>query len=133
MGYKAPYKQKIVSWIPAQTAATDSDQAVARAPFKGVVSEVSLVPEAAVTGATATKRTFTLINKGQSGAGTTAVAVLDLITGVNLAAFDEKAFTVNADPANKVEDGDVLVLAETHASTGTAHSGGEVSVTFTRA
>jgi hypothetical protein len=94
---------------------------------------VSLLPEAAVTGATATKRTFTLVNKGQAGAGTTVIATLDLITGTNLAAFDEAAFTIAADPANKVAAGDILALVETHASTGTAHSGGEVLITFQRA
>jgi hypothetical protein len=32
-----------------------------------------------------------------------------------------------------VAQGDVLVLVETHVSTGLAHSGGEVIVEFTRA
>lgn len=131
-GYQAPLSKETVSTIPGQTAATDADQVVARAPFAGVVSAVTLTPEAAVTGATATKRTFTLINKGQSGAGTTAVAVLDLVTGENLVAFDEKAFTVSAAPLNAVAEGDILALVETHASTGTAHSGGQVKVVCTR-
>lgn len=132
-GYAAPLVRQVSGWIPGQSAGTDSDQAIAVAPYDGVVSKCSLLPEAAVTGATATKRTFTLTNKGQSGAGTTAVAVLDLVTGTNLVAFDESLFTISADPANKVLAGDVLVLVETHASTGTAHSGGEVVVEFTRA
>jgi len=131
--YQAPRQDTQSGWIPAQTAATDSDQAIARAPYDGSVVGVSLLPEAAVTGATATKRTFTLVNKGQAGAGTTVVATLDLITGTDLAAFDEKAFTVAADPANKVAAGDILAVVETHASTGTAHSGGEVLITFSRA
>ena len=121
-----------VATIPGQTAGTDADQVVAVAPFAGVVSAVSLIPEAAVSGATATKRTFTLTNKGQAGAGSTSVAVLDLITGNNLVAFDEKAFTLSATAANLVvAKGDVLVLVETHASTGTAHSGGMVKVDIT--
>jgi hypothetical protein len=131
-GYQAPFVQKQSGWIPAQSAAVDADQAIARAPYAGVVSGVSLLPEAAVTGATGTKRTFTLVNKGQSGAGTTVVATLDLITGTNLVAFDESAFTVAAAPANAVAEGDVLAVVETHASTGTAHSGGEVIIEFTR-
>lgn len=122
----------LTSTIPGQTAAVDSDQIVAVAPFAGVVAAASLVSEAAVTGATATKRTFTLTNKGQAGAGAVSVAVLDLITGVDLVAFDEKAMTLSATPANLVvAKGDVLALVETHASTGTAHSGGQVRVDIT--
>lgn len=132
MSYEAPLTKEFEAWIPGQSAGTDSDQAICVAPFAGVVSEVTLTPEAAVTGATSTKRTFTLINKGQSGSGTTAVAVLDLITGTDLVAFDEKAFTISASPADKVVAGDVLVLAETHASTGTAHSGGSVKVKISK-
>lgn len=129
---KAPLVSTIVGWIPGQAAGTDSDQVLARAPFKGQVTKVALVPEAAVTGATATKRTFTLTNKGQAGAGTTAVAILDLITGTDLVAFDEEAFTLSADPADNVEEGDILALVETHASTGTAHSGGQVIIEISR-
>ena len=132
-GYGVPLVRRAGGWIPGQTAATDSDQAIAVAPFDGTVTKVSILPEAAVTGATATKRTFTLVNKGQAGSGTTVVATLDLVTGTNLAAFDEMLFTLSADPANKVAQGDVLALVETHASTGTAHSGGEIEVEFTRA
>ena len=129
-GGRAPLKTTLQTWIPGQTAATDSDQIVGRAPFNGTVTRVTLQPEAAVTGATATKRTFTLVNKGQAGAGTTAIAVLDLITGENLVAFDEKDFTLSGNLV--VADGDILAVVETHASTGTAHSGGQVTVEISR-
>lgn len=129
---KAPLVSKLTGWIPAQTAATDADQAIARAPFDATVTGVALVPEAAVTGATATKRTFTLINKGQAGTGTTVVATLDLITGTDLVAFDEKAFTLGAGSVLNISEGDILVVAETHASTGTAHSGGEIVIELSR-
>lgn len=127
----APLAQKQSAWIPGQTAATDSDQVVARAPFAGTVTGCSILPEAAVTGATATKRTFTLVNKGQAGVGAVTLGILDLITGVDLVAFDEKAFTLTS-PAPTVAEGDVIAVVETHASTGTAHSGGLVTVELTR-
>lgn len=129
---QAPHVTTMQSWIPGQTAAVDSDQVIGRAPYAGRVTKVSLSPEAAVTGATATKRTFTLTNKGQAGAGTAAVAILDLITGTNLVAFDESLFTLGASPLDQVAEGDILALVETHASTGTAHSGGQVVVEITR-
>lgn len=129
---KAPLVSTLTGWIPGQTAGTDSDQVLARAPFAGTVTGVSLTPEAAVTGATGTKRTFTLVNKGQAGAGTTVVATLDLITGTDLVAFDEKDFTLGTGAAVQVAEGDILAVVETHASTGTAHSGGQVSVKISR-
>ncbi len=129
---KAPLVSRLTGWIPGQTAAVDSDQVIARAPFDGTVTKCALVPEAAVTGATATKRTFTLVNKGQAGAGTTVIGTLDLITGENLVAFDEKVFTLAAGAAVNVAEGDILAVVETHASTGTAHSGGSVVVEISR-
>ena len=127
---QAPKVTAIQSWIPGQTAGTDADEVIGRAPFAGRVTRCSLTPEAAVTGATATKRTFTLVNKGTAGTGTAVLATLDLVTGTDLVAFDEKDFTLASDAS--VAQGDVLAVVETHASTGTAHSGGQVVVEITR-
>jgi hypothetical protein len=128
----APLTTRLTATVPAQIAGTDADQIVARAPYAGTVSRVALISEAAVTGATATKRTFTLTNKGSDGSGTTAAAILDLTTGTDLVAFDETDFTLQGDSDLIVAEGDILALVETHASTGTAHSGGQVVVEITR-
>jgi len=73
------------------------------------------------------------VNKGQAGAGTTVIGTLDLITGTNLVAFDETLFTLSATPSDsQVAEGDILAVVETHASTGTAHSGGEISIEIAR-
>jgi hypothetical protein len=127
----SPAGQTYEATIPAQTAATDVDNIVAEAPFDGVVTGVSIIPEAAVTGNDTDTRTFTLINKGQSGAGTTVVATLALETGVNLVAFDEKAFDLSEDEEDlEVTAGDVLVIAEVTPGNGLAHSGGRIQVTI---
>jgi len=115
--------------IPAAGAAATQDTIVGEAPFDGTVTAASILPEAAVTGATATARTFTIINKGQAGVGTTVVATLALITTVDLVAFDEKDFTLSVVAnATTVAKGDVLAVAETVAGAGTAHTGGKVKV-----
>lgn len=127
----SPAGQTYEATIPAQTAATDVDNIVAEAPFDGVVTGVSIIPEAAVTGDDTDTRTFTLINKGQSGVGTTVVATLALETGVNLVAFDEKAFDLSEDEEDlEVTAGDVLVVAEVTPGNGLAHSGGRIQVTI---
>jgi hypothetical protein len=87
----APYVRRIQATIPAVTIAADADQTVGEAPFDGTVTGVSLTPEAAVTGNDTNYRTFTLVNKGASGAGTTVIATLALTNGVNLVAFDEES------------------------------------------
>lgn len=131
----APYTRVIEATIPAPAAAgTNLDQAVTEAPYDATVTKVALVPEAAVTGDNTNTRTFTLVNKGQSGAGTTVVATLALTTGNNLVAFDEKLFTLSVVAgATTVVAGDVLLCNEVTAGTGLAHSGGRVVVEFTRA
>lgn len=115
--------------IPAAGAAVTQDTIIGEAPFDGTVTAASILPEAAVTGATATARTFTLVNKGQAGAGSTSVATLVLITSNDMVAFDEKAMVLSGTPANlQVAAGDVLALVETVAGAGTAHTGGVCKV-----
>ena len=122
----------LYSTIPSQAIDAEADQVVGIASFAGVISGVSLVPEAAVTGDDTNTRSFNLINKGQSGVGTTSVATLALETGTDLVAFDEMALTLSGTEANLVvAKGDVLVLAETVAGDGLVHSGGRVLISIT--
>lgn len=114
-------------------AATDSFT-LGAAPFTGKVTGVSFVPEAASTGDNTNTRTYTLVNKGQAGAGTTVIATLALTTGVNLVAFDAKAATLSATAADLVvAAGDVLAWVSTHAASGLVDPGGTVKVVGNRA
>lgn len=129
----APHTEKLTADVPAAIAAAAQDTVIAEAPFGATVTGISLLPEAAVTGATATKRTFTVLNKKGDGLGTTLLGTLDLITGVDLVAYDEKAFTLTATAADLVvAAGDVIELHEVVASTGTAHAGGVIQVELSR-
>lgn len=97
--------------------------------FTGKVTSVSYVPEAAATGDNTNARTFTLVNKGTTGGGTTVIATLALTTGVNLVASDEKAFTLSATAADLlVTQGDVLALVSTATGTGVVDPGGAIVV-----
>jgi len=101
----------------------------------GVVSSCSYSSTAAVTGAASpASRTLSLINKGQAGAGSTVVATLALVGGVNLAAFDESALALSGTPANLVvAAGDVLQWQSLPVGgTGLVEGGGEVEVIVTR-
>jgi len=136
MADTAPLSETLEATVSAQgTAGAAQDQTVGTAPFAGEVTAVSIIPEAAVTANGTNYRTFRLVNKGQSGAGSTVVAsfATDTPTTDDLAAFDEKALTLSATAANlDVAAGDVLAADETVAGSGVAHSGYRIKVTISR-
>lgn len=130
----SPFGNVIERAVPAvSTAGNDDDTVLGKAPYAGVVSAVEYIPESAITGAATNNRTVSLINKGQSGAGTTTVASLNFANGVNASANDEKAIPLSGTAADLVvAAGDVLVWRSLHIATGIADPGGVVRVTFTR-
>ena len=103
-------------------------------PATGRVTEISFTPEAAETGDNTNSRTYQLVNKGNTGAGTTVIGTISLPTGTNLAAFDEKNATLSVTASDLVVTADdVLAWVSTHTGTGTADPGGIVKVTIERA
>ena len=130
----APLIRKLQATIPATAAAADYDQSLGEAPFAGTVTSVSYTPEANITGADVESRTFTLVNKGADGNGTTVVATLAMTNGVNMADFDEKALTLSVVAgATTVAEGDILAFVSTHVgATGLADPGGLVQVEISR-
>jgi hypothetical protein len=129
----APNQTKLTTTLPALGAAVAGDQALGKVKEDGTVAAATFAPEANITGATATKRTFTLVNKGQDGNGTTVIATLDFTTGTNANDFDEIAFTLTGTVADRnVSAGDILAVVEAITSTGTANPGGLVEVLIDR-
>lgn len=105
------------------------------APFTGKVAGASITPLAAVTGAASpASRTLSVVNHGQTGAGTTVVASLALVGGVNLVAYDERAIPLSTTPSDLlVTAGDILEYRSIAVGgTGLVDPGGTVSVTFER-
>lgn len=115
-------------------AASDTERNVAVAPFAGTVSAVKYVPDTVLTGANTDSRTLVLVNKGQSGSGSTVVATKAFTSGVNAPADTPTAITLSATAANLVvAANDVLAWQSTHVgSTGLADPGGLVQVEITR-
>jgi hypothetical protein len=125
-------RQELEAVIPAAGAAVTQDTVVGSAEVSGTVTSVTLSPEASVVGNATAYRTFRLINKGQTGAGSTVIAsfATNATPANDLTAYDEKAIPITGTAT--VAKGDVLVLDETVASTGVAHSGGKVAVEISR-
>jgi YD repeat-containing protein len=96
-------QERLEATVPAVTIAATADQVIGEVNKTGRVTSVTYTPEAAVTGAASpNSRTLTLVNAGAAGLGTTNIATLALVSGVNLVAFDEKAITLNVTAANLV-------------------------------
>ncbi len=125
---------KLEAAVPAQgTAGSAQDYVIGEADSGGTVKEVTIVPEAAVTGNATNFRNFRVVNKGQNGAGTAVVATFSTnATPANdLVAFDEKNVPLSGTPANLVvSEGDVLVADETAGGTGVAHGGYTIKVIY---
>jgi hypothetical protein len=134
MVYTAPFGQVIERAVPAvSTAGNDDDTVFGQAPYDCTVTAVQYIPEAAITGAATNKRDVSLVNKGQTGVGTTVVATLSFDNGINASANDEKTITLSATPANLVlAAGDTLQWRSIHIGTGITDPGGLARVTVNR-
>lgn len=129
----APHIKTLEATDPGVLIGATDSFSIGQCPFGGTVTAISYTPEAASTGDNTNKRVYTVVNKGQAGVGTTVVGTLDLITGVNLVAFDEKPFTLSVVVgATTVVEGDTLALVSTFAGTGLVDPGGIIKVTISR-
>ena len=119
--------------VPAVTIAATTDTAVTETAFAGTVTKVDYTPDAAITGAATNSRTVTLFNRGQAGAGTTVVAQLAFVSGVNGVQYDAKAITLSVVAgATTVAAGDVLEWESAAVGTGLVDPGGSVHLEVTR-
>lgn len=131
----APLVRDIAARVPAVTILATTVTGVGEAPYAGTVTAVTYTADAAVTGANSpASRTVSLINKGQTGVGTTVVATLALVSGVNLVAFDEKAITLSVTAADLViAAGDILAWSSAAVGgTGLVDPGGLIDITISR-
>jgi hypothetical protein len=116
---------------PQATPGSNLNSNVFRCPSDATVSAVTYAPVTAITGANTNTRSVSLVNKGQSGAGSTVVATIQYNSGVNAAAADENTVTLSGTPANlNVTAGDILQWQSTAVGTGIADPGGLVVVTL---
>src|SRR5687768_16819734 len=88
------YSRSYEADAPAVAAGSDKSTIVGEVQEAGIITGVSYTPVANSTGDNTESRTYTLVNKGSDGNGTTVAATLALTTGNNMADFDEKAFTL---------------------------------------
>lgn len=129
-----PLVVELSSSTEAVAANADATVIIGRVGLAGVVTAVTYTPEANITGHATESRTFSLINKGTDGNGTTVIATLAMLATVDGVDFDEKAITLSATAADLVvADGQILAWTSVHVgTTGLADPGGRVKVTISR-
>lgn len=106
------------------TISASSDICYIVVPFKCTLKGVYIVPKTTISKNDTDYHTFTLVNKGQAGSGSTAMlAVSDANTtklaGIALTAYVPNGLTVHGTAANlDCEQNDVLVLANVKSASG---------------
>src|SRR5436190_11607004 len=91
--------RRVRTFFPAQaTAGTGQSTIIPEIKTAGRVTEVAIIPSAAVVANGTNYRIFTLFNRGNTGVGTTSVATMDTsVTG--LTDNDERLMTLSGTPA----------------------------------
>ena len=103
---------------PVHAAATATEErTVFVAPMAGRIRAVTVTSDIAVTGDNTNTTNMNIINKGAAGVGTTEIGNLDLTTGVNMVAFDEKNIPITA---TALAEGDTVTLQFEKVGTGVA-------------
>lgn len=133
MSETTPYVVTLRTVVPDAAQAAAANTPIGVVPFAGVITRVSYVADTLLTGANSNTRRVSLVNRGQTGAGSTEAAALQFNSGVDAAAFDETAITLSATAVNRnVAAGDVLAWASAAVGSGLADPGGLVQVEISR-
>ncbi len=118
----------------ADTLATvDLTTTCCTATADGAVGSVTYTADAGITGAASpASRTLSLVNTGTDGTGTTVLATLALVSGVNCTMSVAKVIPVTTDPIlATVGKGDIIKWKSVHVgATGLVDPGGDVDITF---
>lgn len=124
----------ITAYVPPIIAgAATQEDPLFLAPVNCVLLGVAIVPQASVVGATGTCKNLNLVDKGLAGIGAVEFGNLDLVTGVNLTAFDATAIPVTATAGSAgyvLHAGDVVTLQTELVGGGVAMPGLVVHMAF---
>lgn len=128
----APLTRVVSVDTPAAATTITQTLVAGRVPFAGTVTEVIFIPHDAFAAISTHTRSYTLRNRGQTGAATVAVAALTL-NSVAMSANVPVSLTLSATTANLVvASGDVLDWDSAAVSSGAADPGGMVMIKFSR-
>ncbi len=119
-------RHRVVVRLPTSwaTAATVDDICAFIAPFGLEVTSVKFLPDADLTGATATEVTLEVLNKGNvDGTGTAVMATLSFITAEDASAFIEHVIPLGAAADLLAVTDDIITIEKSVTSTGLAVAG----------
>lgn len=115
--------------VPAMYTQDGADQVVlvGRVQKPGTIASVELVPNWTLAGTSTNFRSYSLVNKGPTGAGNTTIATFAGSSGNDLTKFVAKAISITAANAT-VAVGDVLAWVTSPTASGAPDPGGKVIV-----
>lgn len=130
---EAPLTERLSADFAEVEDGNDLHVMVGRAPFNGNVSAVKVITSEAITGADSNSRSVVVVNRGQAGAGTTVIAQLDFVSGVNTTAYMPKTVTLATTASQlMVTSGDAIDCFLSHVGTGITMVAGRVEVDVAR-
>ena len=131
----SPFVKKIERYAqPVGTAGNSLLTMLGRESYARTVTAVNYIPTAALSGANTNSRTLNLRKRGADGTGTTVVASLALVSGVDLVDNVPKALTLSVVAgALELLANEVLEWESLAVSSGIVDPGGLVEVSYIRA
>lgn len=115
-------------------ATTNQVTIVGRVPYAGVVTAVTYIPSTSIAApASGTGRTYTVLNRGTTGASSVTIASRAVTSNVGLSDNQPFDLTLSATTASLiVASGDVIELESTAVTSNAPDPGGKLVVTFSR-
>jgi hypothetical protein len=131
MSMRAPLIWEFKADAPVTGTTVTNAISLGEVPESGTVTEVAIIPNAAVTANTTNYRTITVYNRGTAGTGTVAVAAIDTST-TGFTDNDERLATLATAANLLVPENATLEAVETITAGGVAHGGYQVTVKVSR-
>lgn len=114
---KVPTTRVASARLAAVSAGSTGEWAVFKAPEACEITAAYIVVDSAITGTDTNYMTLSIVDKGDDGSGTTAIASVDFTAGTDAAAFDATSLGTLGS-AKTLAAGDVVSFKKAEAGTG---------------
>jgi hypothetical protein len=129
-----PWVKTLEANVGSVLATTNQQNVIGRVPYAAVVTAVTFIPNTSIAApASGTGRTYTVLNRGTTGASSVTIASRSVTSNVGLSDNQPFDLTLSATTASLiVASGDVLEAESTALTSNAPDPGGKFIVTFSR-
>lgn len=130
--FMAAQEYQATAFVPSILAATATEEdPIFQAPRDVLITGLSIVPQAAVTGDSTNSKTLDVVDKAADGSGSTAITTsLVLATGTNLTALKPQTVTLASATGFKLAQGRVLSFKTAKVGSGVLMPGLHIVIFF---